>query len=199
MSADLERRFVGGECRMDTADGSRIRGTAVVFDSLSENLGGFKEIIKPEAVDRTLHEALDVRALADHDTGKVLGRTRSGTLQLRKEKRGLAIVLDADPEISYAKDVMRAVSRGDISGMSFGFRVLDDDWREDPETGLPIREVLDMRIAEVSIVAFPAYTATDVQVSQRSLDALREFQVSRGAHQRSVAHLQRIHRARLAR
>ena len=199
MSADLERRFVGGECRMDPTDGSRIRGMAVVFDSLSENLGGFKEIIKPEAVDRTLREALDVRALADHDTGKVLGRTKSGTLQLRKEKRGLAIALDADPEISYAKDVMRAVSRGDISGMSFGFRVLEDDWREDPETGFPVREVLDMRIAEVSIVAFPAYAATDVQVSQRSLDSLREFQIARRYSNRSVAHLQRVHKARLAR
>ncbi len=176
MSADLERRFVG-ECRVDAVDERRIRGVAIVFDSLSENLGGFRETIKPEAVDRTLREGLDVRALADHDSGKVLGRTKAGTLQLRKDKRGLSIIIEPDPEISYAKDLMRSVSRGDISGMSFGFRVLEggDDWREDPETGMPIRDVFDMRISEVSVVAFPAYQATDVMVSQRSLNALREF------------------------
>lgn len=176
MSADLERRFVG-ECRVDAVDERRIRGVAIVFDSLSENLGGFRETIKPEAVDRTLREGLDVRALADHDSGKVLGRTKAGTLQLRKDKRGLSIIIEPDPEISYAKDLMRSVSRGDISGMSFGFRVMEggDDWREDPETGMPIRDVFDMRISEVSVVAFPAYQATDVMVSQRSLNALREF------------------------
>lgn len=174
MSADLERRFVG-ECRVDAVDEKRIRGMAIVFDSLSENLGGFRETIKPEAVDRTLREDLDVRALADHDSGKVLGRTRAGTLQLKKEKRGLSVIIEPDPEISYARDLMRSVARGDISGMSFGFRVLEDDWREDPETGMPIRDVLDMRVAEVSVVAFPAYAATDVKVSQRSLDALRDF------------------------
>ena len=181
MSADLERRFQG-ECRVDAVDERRIRGMAIVFDSLSVNLGGFRETIKPEAVDRTLREGLDVRALADHDSGKVLGRTRAGTLQLRKDKKGLSVIIEPDPEISYAKDLMRAVARGDISGMSFGFRVLEDDWREDPETGMPIRDVLDMRISEVSVVAFPAYESTDVVVSQRSMNALREFQTSTAAH-----------------
>jgi HK97 family phage prohead protease len=174
-TSDLELRIMGGECRVDPANERRIVGHAIVFDSLSENLGGFREIIKPSAVDRTLTEALDVRALADHDSGKVLGRTRAGTLQLRKDTRGLSVSIEPDPEISYARDLMRAVARGDISGMSFGFRVLEDDWREDPETGMPIRDVLDMRVSEVSVVAFPAYPATDVKVSQRSLDALREF------------------------
>jgi len=192
MSADLERRYLG-ECRADTVDERRIRGTAIVFNSLSVNLGGFREIIKPEAVDRTFSEGLDVRALADHDPAKVLGRTRSGTLQLRKDKSGLQVVIEPDPEISYAKDIMRAVSRGDISGMSFGFRVLEDEWREDPDTGAPIRDVLDMRISEVSIVSFPAYEATSVQVSQRSLNALKEFQFSTAAHKANT-----LRRLRLA-
>jgi HK97 family phage prohead protease len=191
MSADLERRFIG-ECRVDAVDERRIRGMAIVFDSLSVNLGGFREIIKPEAVDRTLSEGLDVRALADHDSAKVLGRTRSGTLQLRKDKRGLSVIIEPDPEISYARDLMRAVARGDISGMSFGFRVLEDDWREDPATGMPIRDVLDMRISEVSVVAFPAYEATDVVVSQRSLNALREFQTSTAAHRAETARRLRL-------
>jgi HK97 family phage prohead protease len=128
-------------------------------------------MIAPEAVDRTITEGLDVRALVDHDSGKVIGRTRAGTLQLRKDSKGLGIVIEPDEDISYAKDIMRAVARGDISGMSFGFRTLSDEWNYDTEPWT--RTVTDMRISEVSIVAFPAYQATDVSVAQRSLQAAR--------------------------
>lgn len=175
MSADLERRFVG-ECRVDVADGRRIRGTAIVFNSRSLDLGGFTEIIAPEAVDRTLNDALDVHAFWNHDSGEVLGRTRAGTLQLRKVQRGLQVVIDPP---SWADKIVESINRGDVTGMSFGFRVLTDDWRM--EDGKPLREVQDMVISEVSIVSKPAYPATDVMVSQRSLDALREFQRSPAA------------------
>jgi HK97 family phage prohead protease len=122
-------------------------------------------------VDRTLGEGLDVRALVDHNSGKVIGRTRAGTLSLRKDSKGLRIEVEPDPDISYANDILRAVSRGDVSGMSFGFRTLGDEWNYDEK--LPIRTVTDMRISEVSVVTFPAYTATDVSVAQRSLQAAR--------------------------
>ena len=189
---NLERRaFV--ECRAEASDnGRKIRGYAIVFNSLSQDLGGFKEIIAPEAVDRTLSEGLDVRALVDHDSGKVIGRTRSGTLMLRKDSRGLRIEVEPDPDISYAGDIMRAVARGDVSGMSFGFRTLEDTW--DYETEPWTRTVTDMKISEVSIVTFPAYTQTDVSVAQRSLNAARLALTGR-----SVAFLRRLHRARLAR
>jgi HK97 family phage prohead protease len=169
----LERRAFA-ECRIEPSEDNarKMTGYAVVFNSLSENLGGFREIIKPEAVDRTLSEGLDVRALVDHDTGKIIGRTRAGTLTLRKRTKGLYIEVEADPEISYASDILRAVKRGDVTGMSFGFRTITDNWRlEDEEL---VRDVLDMRISEVSIVTFPAYTATDVQVAQRSLAAFQQ-------------------------
>jgi HK97 family phage prohead protease len=164
---NLERR-AWAECRAEASDnGRKIKGHAVVFGSLSVDLGGFRELIAPEAVDRTLNEAMDVRALIDHDSAKVIGRTRSGTLRLRKDSRGLHVEIEPDEEISYARDLMRAVARGDISGMSFGFRVLDDVWNYDDKT--PIRTVTDMKISEVSVVSFPAYTMTDVGVAQRSL------------------------------
>lgn len=187
----LERRAFA-ECRAEaSANGRKIRGYAIVFDSLSQDLGGFKEIIAPEAVDRTLSEALDVRALVDHDSGKVIGRTRAGTLSLRKDARGLKIEVEPDPDISYAGDILRAVARGDVSGMSFGFRVLEDVWNYDGQE--PIRTVTDMRVSEVSVVCFPAYLATDVQVAQRSLQVFREMQKGR-----SIAFLQKVHRTRLA-
>jgi hypothetical protein len=174
---NLERR-AWAECRAEASDnGKRIRGYAIRFDALSQDLGGFKEFIAPEAVDRTLSEGLDVRALVDHDTGKVIGRTRSGTLSLRKDPKGLRIEIEPDEEISYAKDIMRAVARGDVSGMSFGFRTLEDEWNY--EGKIPIRTVTDMRISEVSIVTFPAYQQTDVQVAQRSLARFRETHVRR--------------------
>ena len=189
---NFERRAFA-ECRAEASDnGRKIRGYAIRFGDLSVDLGGFKEYIAPEAVDRTLNEGLDVRALVDHDSAKVIGRTRAGTLQLRKDSKGLRIEVEPDDEISYARDIMRAVARGDVSGMSFGFRALEDEW--DYEGKLPIRTVTDMRISEISIVTFPAYTATDVQVAQRSLQAFQERQQGN-----RVEWLRKWHRTRLAR
>lgn len=189
---NLERRS-WAECRAEPSEnGRKIRGYAIVFNASSQDLGGFKEFIAPEAVDRTLNEALDVRALVDHDTAKVIGRTRAGTLQLRKDSRGLKIEVEPDTDISYANDIMRAVARGDVSGMSFGFRVLEDEWNYDGK--LPIRTVTDMRISEVSIVTFPAYQQTDVAVAQRSLQAYQQ----RTSGNR-IAWLQKWQKTRLAR
>ena len=169
---ETERR-AWKECRAQ-ADGKRIVGHAIVFDSRSENLGGFVEVIASEAVDRALSEGADVRALVDHDSGKVIGRTRAGTMTMKKDDRGLRVMIEPDEEISYARDIMRAVARGDVSGFSFGFQVLSDSW--DYEQKTPLRTILDMRLAEISVVAFPAYAATDASVAMRSL---REFQAAK--------------------
>lgn len=191
-SSDGWERRVFDDTRMDVSPDRKIRGLAVVFNSLSRDLGGFREIIKPEAVDRTLREGLDVRALVDHDSGKVMGRTKAGTLALRKTRNGLSTEIDP-PNTSYARDVLESVERGDISGMSFGFRVLTDEWRM--EDGEPVREVLDMTISEVSIVTFPAYESTDVSVAKRSLDRFKAEQTSG----RSRAYLERLHWLKAAR
>jgi HK97 family phage prohead protease len=190
---NLERRAFA-ECRAEASDnGKKIRGYAIVFHSQSVDLGGFREIIAPEAVDRTLSEGLDVRALVDHDSAKVIGRTRAGTLQLRKDSRGLRIEVEPDDEISYARDILRSVARGDVTGMSFGFRAIGDEWNYDEKT--PVRTVTDMRVSEVSIVTFPAYQATDVQIAQRSL---RAFQAQNPLQNR-IAWLEKWHKTKLAR
>jgi uncharacterized protein len=196
---NLERRAFA-DCRAEASDnGKKIRGYAIRFNAISEDLGGFREYIAPEAVDRTLSEGLDVRALVDHDSGKVIGRTRAGTLMLRKDSKGLRIEVDPDEEISYAKDIMRAVARGDVSGMSFGFRALSDEWdyesSEAQKLKVPIRTVTDMRVSEVSIVTFPAYKQTDVEVAQRSLQAFIQA-THKGP---SIEWLTKWHRTRLAR
>lgn len=172
---DIEYRKASGEARVDAFDGRLIRGTAIVFNSLSQEIMGFKERIMPEAVNRTMNaksgEDFDVRALVDHDSSKIIGRRSAGTLSLRKESDGLKVKIDP-PDTSYARDVVQSLARGDISGMSFGFQVLEDRWHT--EDGMDVREVLDMRIFEVSIVTFPAYTATDASVAMRSLDRFRK-------------------------
>jgi len=94
----LERRaFL--ECRVDAIDNRRLRGYAIVFNARSQNLGGFQEIIAPEAVDRTFKEALDVRALVDHESSKVIGRLRAGTLQMQKEGTGLRVTIEPEATI----------------------------------------------------------------------------------------------------
>lgn len=188
--SEFDRRYAPNSLRAD-GDSRKIRGHAIVFDTKSVNLGGFREIIRREAVDRTLREALDVRALVDHDSAKILGRTRAGTLALRADSRGLAVEIDP-PDTTAARDILESVRRGDVTGMSFAFRVPEggDDWRQEGDE--IIREVFDMHISEVSIVTFPAYTETDVHMAKRSL---QQFQA--GGITLDLA--RKIHRTRLAR
>lgn len=165
-----ETRHIGFEGRAEVSEDKRIRGYAIVFGVKSLDLGGFREVIRPSAVDRTLREGLDVRAYIDHDSGKVLGRTSAGTLRLHKDGHGLRVEI-SPPNTTMAKDLMVSIKRGDISGMSFRFRALDDEWHM--EDGEPVREVIDSIIGEVSVVAEPAYEDTSVAVR-----SLREFQAT---------------------
>lgn len=179
-----------------SSDGRRLTGHAIVFNSRSVELydpfiGHFVEIIAPEAVNRLLTTAADIRALVDHDAGKVIGRTRSGTLSVFKDRQGLAIEIMPDPQISYANDIMRAVARGDVSGMSFGFKKIEDTW--DRSGDIPVRTILDMNVSEVSIVSFPAYPATNVDMAQRSF---REF-INRDVN-RDLAWLWKWHKLKTA-
>jgi HK97 family phage prohead protease len=190
-TGDIERRTYG-EIRLDPSGDRKLRGYAIVFNKKSVDLGGFREIILPEAVDRTLNEALDVRALVDHDSSKIIGRTRAGTLRLRTDGHGLGVEI-FPPNTNAARDILESIDRGDVSGMSFAFRTLTDDWRM--EDGEVIREVSDMRVHEVSVVSFPAYPDTDVQVAQRALQDFRASQ--KGKH--SKAWWERWHRTQLAR
>jgi HK97 family phage prohead protease len=97
----------------------------------------------------------------------VLGRTPK-TLQLRQDARGLAFTLDPAPTQA-GREVLELVRRGDLSGSSFGFRTIADAWYQDGED--TVRELIDIEIQEISLVAFPAYAATNVEVAHRSLQA----------------------------
>src|SRR6185295_11677882 len=100
-----------------------------------------------------------------------MGRLSARTLVMKKDQEGLRVEIDP-PDTTYSRDAMESIKRGDLTGMSFAFRTLKDQW--DENTDPPTRTVLDMRISEVSLVTFPAYPATDVDVAQRSLNAFRK-------------------------
>jgi HK97 family phage prohead protease len=165
---DLEyRSLTRSESQIDAFDGRIIRGMPIVYNSLSSDLGGFKERIRPEAGRRTFRENVDVVALCDHEITKLLGRRSSGTLSIRNEAEGVHTKIDP-PDTSYARDMVVLIERRDVQGMSFGFRVLEDEWHM--EDGILVREVIDMVFREITVTGFPAYEATDVAIAKRSLD-----------------------------
>ncbi len=141
---------------------THIVGLAIPVGSLSMDLGGFREVISAEALDPIFTDDVDLRLLVDHDPAKVMARRSAGTLALYRDARGLHVVGAVDPEISYTGDVVRAVKRGDISGMSFAFAVEHVSWAE--RDGEPVRTVHSMRTRETSVVTWPAYGSTNVSV-----------------------------------
>lgn len=162
MNGQIERRFQVAELRAEAVEGQAARsivGYAAVFNSLSQDLGGFVEKIAPGAFAGAGQS--DVRALFNHDPSMVLGRSTSGTLTVAEDEIGLRIRI-TPPDTQYARDVMHLIDRGDVSQMSFGFRALKDDWAN--ENGQTVRTLILAELLDVSPVTFPAYTATNVQM-----------------------------------
>jgi HK97 family phage prohead protease len=167
MSQNVERRSAPIEIR---AQGRRLTGYAAIF-KVPAKIGTFTEIIKPGAFRNSLSR--DVLALQDHDPSKVLGRTKSGSLRLSEDTRGLSFDLDL-PETQAGRDVLALAERGDIGGMSFGFEATDEHWTND------MRELRAIRLHEISVVsAWPAYTGTIVAVRAKSIDTFLKLNIAR--------------------
>lgn len=155
-----------------------INGYAIVFNQRSQLLGNFYEVIDPYAL-----EGLDlsnVLCLYDHDDSKILGRTRSNTLQLEVDDRGLKFQVEV-PNTSYGNDLYSLCERGDISECSFGFLVNQEDptaqviEKLDENTYLRTIHKID-KLVEVSIVASPAYTQTTASIKRDYEDAIKDFE-----------------------
>jgi uncharacterized protein len=164
-------------------------GHAAVFNSLSVDLGGFVEKIASGAFASSLRSE-DVRALAHHDQTLLLGRTGNGTLRLREDSRGLAFELSL-PATAIGLDVLCLVGLGTLFNMSFGFVVPKDGDTWAPGGGgingkLPVRTLHEVRLFEVSQVAWPAYLATSVVVGDwSSARRARLEMLERGARLRA--------------
>lgn len=159
---ELERRtFELKEMRVAAAaddQPTKIEGYAAVFNALSDDLGGFREKIIPGAFAESILVD-DVRALFNHDPNYVLGRNISGTLQLAEDDHGLKISI-TPPDTQWARDITELIRRGDVDQMSFGFMTITDQWHE--EEGKTIRDLIKVKLFDVSPVTFPAYPQTVV-------------------------------------
>ncbi|WP_426576999.1 HK97 family phage prohead protease [Xenorhabdus stockiae] len=182
---DREMRCYPGEVRTETPENqpTRIVGYGSVFNSRSEPLWGFREIIKPGAFDEVLND--DVRGLFNHDPNYILGRSTAGTLTLTVDERGLQYSIQAPDNQTIRDLVLAPLQRGDITQSSFAFRVARDGehWYEDDE-GIVIREIHRFsRLYDVSPVTYPAYQEADSAV--RSLNQWKEARDS-GAFRQAI-------------
>jgi HK97 family phage prohead protease len=150
-------------------------GHAAVFDRLSEDLGGFRERFRRGAFRKVLDRDPDVRFLINHD-GLPLARTKSRSLDLSEDPRGLRVYAELAPT-QQARDLRLVVKRGDVDQMSFAFSMFDasgertgrDIWEE--VDGQPVRTVVAVgSLHDVSVVTYPAYRQTDA--AMRGIDVL---------------------------
>jgi len=154
--SNVERRTITNDFEVRAAGGfTTITGYASVFNSLSQNLGGFVEQVSPGAFKKTILEA-DVRALFNHDPNYVLGRNKAGTLRMMEDAKGLAYEVDL-PDTQQARDLAESMRRGDITQSSFGFRVIRDSWGVTADD-YPLRTLEEVALYDVSPVTYPAYT-----------------------------------------
>lgn len=169
---EIERRnFPVTELRAITDDNGlrHIVGYAAVFNTLSEDLGWFREKIQPGAFAESITKD-DIRALWNHDSNFVMGRNKAKTLSLKEDERGLKIDI-LPSEAQWMKDLMMSMDRGDVDQMSFGFRTLIDQW-ETTDKKDEIRTLIKVQLFDVSAVTFPAYP--DTTVGLRSLEQYRK-------------------------
>lgn len=151
-----------------------IRGYAAIFNAIAD-LGYFREKIMPGAFKRALKEKQDVRALVDHDPAMIIGRSKAGTLKLREDDKGLHVEI-IPPETTVGRDVVESLKRGDLDQMSFGFIPVKWRWIEPTERGqMPTREIEDVDLFDVSIVAYPAYEQTSVSVRSETKAEVEEI------------------------
>lgn len=150
-----------------------IEGYFAVFNSIYDIGYGMSESIAPHAFDNTISD--DVRALINHDTTLVLGRTSAHTLELRQDERGLWGKIAINPNDSDAMNLYARVKRGDVTQCSFGFDIISEDteFSENGDVHWTIREV---KLYEVSCCTFPAYEETSISARTRDLEEIKKRQ-----------------------
>jgi HK97 family phage prohead protease len=139
-----------------------IVGHGIVTDSLSLDLGGFREKVDPQAAARAIkRRGAVIKSFFNHNPDHVLGRTDNKTLKLSTDERGVVYAV-TPPDTQWARDLLVSVKRGDVKGSSFSFRTLKDRWEEDE--GTQTRTLLDFELFEIGPVTEPAYPKADSQV-----------------------------------
>lgn len=150
-----------------------IEGYFAVFNSNYEIFDGASESVAPGAFDGALSD--DIRALIDHETRLVLGRTSAGTLELRVDEHGLFGRIEVNPNDQDAMNLYARVQRGDVNQCSFGFDILDEEY-EVLESGEVHWTIKSVRLYEVSVVTFPAYEQTEVVARKDEFEQIKKRQ-----------------------
>lgn len=177
---NLTRSFKTDFKTREEQDGKKtISGYFAVFNSETELWPGAFEEIAPEAFNSSVSG--DVRALINHDTRLVLGRTKAGTLSLKTDSRGLWGEITINENDTDALNLYERVKRGDVDQCSFGFNILDEEieWRDDGTVKWTLREV---ELFEVSPCTFPAYEDTGIQAREKEVEQHREKQLEQWKH-----------------
>lgn len=155
----------------DDDNNPKIEGYFAVFNQETELWPGAYEKISRTAFDDQTDA--DVRALINHDTTLVLGRTTAGTLRLRTDDKGLFGEIDINPKDTEAMNLYERVKRGDVNQCSFGFQITEEevDFRDD---GSAHWEINGVKLYEVSPCTFPAYSATGIEARKNELEEHKE-------------------------
>jgi HK97 family phage prohead protease len=141
----------------------KLVGWAAVWDSPSLDLGGFREIVRKGCFRASLDGGADVRAYAEHDPRLVLGRRTARTLDVAEDDRGLRFEINP-PDTQVARDLVKNIRAGNITGASFAFRVRPGGERWDMTASPPLRELTSLDLFDVAPVSTPAYSATEVGI-----------------------------------
>lgn len=175
LSCERTMRASNGRFQTRAEDGQLyIDGYFAVFGSEYKIFENAIETIDEDAFNETL--AGDIRALVNHDSTLVLGRTTAGTLTLQVDRIGLwgsIVVNQADQD---AMNLYERVRRGDVDQCSFGFDILDQS-REVLENGTTVWRIKKVKLYEVSVVTFPAYEDTSVEARRRELSEIRKNKI----------------------
>jgi len=183
---DIEQRCFRSAITIDDSpDQPRITGYAAIFDAESEDLGGWREIIRPGAFSGVLGG--DTRALVNHNSDLLLGRTLSGTLALSEDALGLRYEI-RPPDTQYARDLMVSLKRGDLDQSSFAFQVEKDIWQPPAEgRQYPLRVIERIgRLYDVSPVVYPAYPQTSAEARSMALSLASSGQATGEAQEQAA-------------
>lgn len=188
-SDERQIRFSAAQFRAEDQENVRkISGYFSVFGDTYDMWPDVTESIDPHAFDGALND--DIRALIDHETRLVLGRTVAGTLRLRVDNHGLWGEIDINPDDTDAMNLYARVKRGDVNQCSFGFDILDEERSINENTGAAHYTIKAVRLYEVSVCTFPAYKATGVEAraQQERQRKKREFEHWREEQKRRIKH-----------
>ncbi|MHB8188939.1 MAG: HK97 family phage prohead protease [Ferrimicrobium sp.] len=182
-SRSVERRSSSSRIQIRTGDAGAITvdGYAARTEmptTIKDWLGDYSETIARGAFSKTLHERDDVRLLVNH-TGVPLARTKSGTLELEEDQRGLHAVATLDDASPGVAEVVSAMKRGDLDEMSFAFAAVRQEWNQDYSE----RRVTEAKLYDVSVVTYPAYPGTSAAIRAQAPSAPVQARLMAMAHE----------------